>query len=110
MGEIQAMIDINSCKSIRFIAKDMKMSQFLFRQVMHEDIWYFSYKKRKSEFLSQTMKDKERPCCKALEQTQASPATELTLVFLRWEKFQAVSVGEFTEQLLAGSDHHTIYQ
>ena len=63
----------------------MGMSVFLIRQVVHEDIWYFSYKIRKGQFLSQAMKDKR----KAFEQTQALPPVEHDLVFTQKRKISA---------------------
>ena len=43
----------------------------------------------------------ERLCCKAFQQTEASPPTEHALVFLRWEKLLPGSDGELTGQPLA---------
>ena len=48
IGEILAMIDNDPSKSIKSLAKDMGMSELLIKQVVHEDIRYFSYKMRKS--------------------------------------------------------------
>ena len=50
------MIDNNPSKSITYIGE----SEFLIRQVVHEDIHYFSYKMRKGQFLSQAVKDKRK--------------------------------------------------
>ena len=58
--EIYAMIDNDPNKSIRFIASDVAVSNFLIRQVVHEDIQYFLYKIRKGQFLSQAMMDKRK--------------------------------------------------
>ena len=60
IGWIQAMIDNNPSKSIRPIARNMKESELLIRQVVHEDIRYFSYKIRKSQFLSQATYHKKK--------------------------------------------------
>ena len=60
LAEIQAVIDNNPSNSIRFIAKDMGVSEFLSWQIMHEDIHYFTYKMRKSQFLSQALNDKSK--------------------------------------------------
>ena len=57
IGEIHVMMHNNPSKSIRSIAMDIEVSKFLIRQVVHEDIHYFSYKMRKSQFLSPAMKD-----------------------------------------------------
>ena len=44
VGKFLAMFDNDPSKSIRSIARDMGVSEFLIRQqVVHEDIRYFSY-------------------------------------------------------------------
>ena len=48
--KIQAMTDNDPSKTIRYIARDMRVSEFLIRLVVHEDIHYFSYKMRKGQF------------------------------------------------------------
>ena len=82
------MIDNDLAKSISSIARDIGMSEFLMRQVVHEDIQYFWYKKRKSQFLLQAIMNK------AFKQTQASLSNKHALVFLRWKKFQLGSDGK----------------
>ena len=47
-------------KSIRSIAKNMGVYEFLIGPVVHEDIHYFSNKMRKGQFLSQAMKNKRK--------------------------------------------------
>ena len=42
LGEVQAIIDNDPSKSIRIIVKILWGSEFLIRQVVHEDIRYFS--------------------------------------------------------------------
>ena len=54
------MIDNDSSKSIRSIARNIGASEFLIRWVVHEDIQYFSYKMRKDNCLSQAMKNKRK--------------------------------------------------
>ena len=56
VGKILAIID----KSARFIALNTRVSEFFIRQVVHENIQYFSNKMRKDQFLSQTIKDKKK--------------------------------------------------
>ena len=65
-----------------FIARDMGASEFLIRQVMHEDIRYFSYKMRKPIFITICEEEEERPCCN-VQQTQISSLNEHALIFLR---------------------------
>ena len=93
-GEILAMMDYDPRKSVWFIAWDM--AKFLIRQVVNEDLRYFSDKIRKS-FAEQ----EERLCCKDFGQTQISPLTDHGFVFLWWEKFQPRSDDGLTEQPLA---------
>ena len=50
LAEIQAMIDNDPRKSIRSIVRDMRVSKFLIRQVVHDGIRHFSYKTRKNLF------------------------------------------------------------
>ena len=45
--ECQVMIDNNPSESIRSKVRDMGKSEFLIKQVMHQDIQYFSYRMRK---------------------------------------------------------------
>ena len=59
-GEIKVIIDNNPSKSIRSLACDIGASEFHIRQLVHEDIRYFSYKIKKGQFLSQAMKDKRK--------------------------------------------------
>ena len=54
------MTDNDLSKSIMSIARDIGVSEFLIKLEVHEDIRYFSYKIRKGQFLSQTMKDKKK--------------------------------------------------
>ena len=60
VGEIHIMIDNDPNKSVRSITKDMGESEFLIRQVVHKDRWYFSYKIRKGQILSKVVKDKKK--------------------------------------------------
>ena len=48
--EILTMIDSDPGNSIRSLARDMGVSEFLIRQLVHEDICYFLHKMRKSHF------------------------------------------------------------
>ena len=52
VGETQAIIHEDPSKSIKSKVRDMEVYEFLIRLIVHEDIWYFSYKMRKSQFLS----------------------------------------------------------
>ena len=45
LPEIQAMIKNNPSKSIGSIVRNMGMSEFLIRQIVHKDIWYSLYNK-----------------------------------------------------------------
>ena len=54
------MINNYPKKSIRFKAKDMRVTGFLSRQIVREVNWYFSCKIRKSPDLSLVMKNKRK--------------------------------------------------
>ena len=80
--ETQPVIDNNPSWSR---ARDMGVSEFLFRQVVHEDIYYFSYKIIKGHFFFITGHEgqERRPYCKTFEQIQASLLCKYALVFVR---------------------------
>ena len=63
VGEIPVIIDNNPSKSINPIPINLGDSELLIRQIVHEDILYFSCKMRKDQFLSQSMKNEERARC-----------------------------------------------
>ena len=74
VGEIQAMIDNDPSKSIRYIARDMGVPEVLIKQ----SIKTFGYSQtRKNQFLSKAMKDKRKGSA------QMSPPTKHALIFLR---------------------------
>ena len=56
LNEIQIMIDIDPYESIRSIARDMRVSEFLIRLILHKDMRCFLYKMRKGKKLSYAMK------------------------------------------------------
>ena len=88
---------------IHIKSSKMKISEWLgvnLRQIECVEIWYFSYKMKKSKFLSDHEGQEERPRCKAFEQTQGSPLTKHTSVFLRWEKFMPGSDSEYNNRWL----------
>ena len=62
--EIHAMVDNDPNERINSIT--VGVSEFLIWQVVHEDIWHFSYKARKGQFLSQIMMDKRKDCSEKL--------------------------------------------
>ena len=87
------MIDNDPRKSIRYIPRDMGVSKFLISQIVHEDIRYFSYKMRKTFFITSYEGQEEKPRNKAFEQTQVSTPTEIALLFIRRGKFQDLLAG-----------------
>ena len=50
------MFESDPVKSLRSVTKDMGATEFLIRQVVHEDIWYFSYGMWKSQSLLKAKK------------------------------------------------------
>ena len=82
VGKIQVMTVNNSSKSIRFIGRDMRVSEFLIRQLAHENIWYFSYKMRKHQFSLQAMKNKRKDCtAKLLNKLKGSLQSNMLWLF-----------------------------
>ena len=90
----------DSSKSIRYIARDIGVSEFLIRQLVHGDIQYFLYNLRKgSIFITGHQGQEKRLSCKAFEQIQVSPPADHGLVFLREKNLQGTD-DELTEQPL----------
>ena len=56
--EILATIDNDPCKSIKCIASDMGVSEFLIKQVVHEDIQYFPWARTNFYFRSWGTREK----------------------------------------------------
>ena len=46
IDRVQNIIDDDARKSMRFIAKELHVSEWTIRKVVHEDLQYKSYKKR----------------------------------------------------------------
>ena len=67
-------------------AKNMGASEFLIRQVLHKNIWYFSSKMRKGKFLSHSMKDKRKDCIAKLLNKLKHPLQLNMLWFFSDEK------------------------
>ena len=84
VGEIQVTIDNDSCKSISSIARDMGVFEFLTRQVVHEEIRYFSYKIRNDQFLSHGVKNNRKDStAKFLNKLSYPLITNMFFLFLR---------------------------
>ena len=56
------MIYNNHSKTIKSIARDMRVSEFLIRQLVHEDIRFLSFRLRKGQLLLHATKDKKEGC------------------------------------------------
>ena len=89
VGDINAVIDDGPSKLIKSVTRDMGASEFLIKQIVHEDVQYSSYKMRNGQFLSRAIKDKRKDhAAKLFKKTQTTPPTECALLFLKWEKFR----------------------
>ena len=68
VGEIQVMFDNDRSKSIKSITRDMGVSEFLIREVMQEDLWYFSSYNMINiqSFITSHKEQEERHHCKVL--------------------------------------------
>ena len=81
-----AIIDHDPRMSVRAIIIDMKVSEFLIKQVVYEGIRYFPYKISKSQFLSQTMEDNREDCVSKLMNKFKSPLKPNILWFFSNKK------------------------
>ena len=95
------MIENHSRKSIRSIAWNIGVSEFLIMQGVNEDFLNFMYKMRKGQFLSQAMKDKSKDCTEKL----LNKLKYLLKANMLWffPKFLLRSDGELIKQPLACS-------
>lgn len=84
--EIQKVIDEDPSKSMRAIAREKGVDESVVRQVVHEDIRYFSYKMRKGQFLSQKMQEKRLKHAKKLLNKLKHPLKPNMLWFFSDEK------------------------
>ena len=58
IGDIHAIIDYNISNSIKSIDREVKVSEFLIGEGVHEDIYYLSYKIRKGHFYDKAWRKK----------------------------------------------------
>ena len=72
------MIDNNPSKSVKSVVSDMGVSEFLIRQVVHEDIQYSLYKMRKGKFLSLVKKTTGKTALQSFQEKK-SPLPEHAL-------------------------------
>ena len=93
VDEIQAIINNDTNKSVMSIAMDTEVSTFLIKQVVHEDIYYFSNKTRKGQFLWLVIKTKRRD--------SSIPSNWTWFDFSQIKKFLSGLDDKFTEQVLA---------
>ena len=104
--KIQAMIYNDHSKSIKSIAKNQEMSKFLIGQIVHEDIWYFSHKMRKVQFLSRAIKDKRKDHTAKLL-NKSIPSNRTCFVFSTIRKACSVPTGcsDSDEKSTSNSQH-----
>ena len=95
LADIEDIIDNDSRKSTRSIARDMGMSEFLIELVVHEDNLYFSYKMRKRKFLSEDRATK-------LFNKLKHPPTEYAYLFL----FVSLSQKNFCQDQMVNSQNN----
>ena len=95
VGGFQTMINNNASKSIRSLVGDVGVSEFIIRQLMSKDIWYFSYKIKKGQFLSHALKDNVKRLLQSFWTNWNTYSIQAC--------FLPGSDGEFTEQPLAFS-------
>ena len=87
-------------------ARDKGVPEFLIRQAVHDDIWYFSYKIRKGQFLSKAMKDKKTDhAAKLLNKLEHLLQQNIFWVIADEKKFLPESDGELTKPTVMKTKH-----
>ena len=86
VGEIWIMNYDDPDKLVMSVARNMGVSAFLIRLVVHEEIRYLSCKIRKGQFLSWVMKDKRKDCTEKLFNKPKHPLKLNMLCFFSGEK------------------------
>ena len=84
--EVQELINNDPGKSMRAIAREKGIDEKVVRQVVHEDIRYFSYRMRKGQFLSKRMQEKRLKHAKKLVNKLKHPVEPNMLWFFSDEK------------------------
>ena len=71
----------NPSKLIRSITRDRRMFEFLIRQVVHEDICYFSYKMRRANFYHRSWRTREKTLLQSFSTNSSIPSNQTSFGF-----------------------------
>jgi len=85
-AQVQELINEDPGRSMRKIAADLGVSDFLIRKIVKEDIRYRSYCLRRGQFMSETTKKVRYEKAKALLNRLKHPPAEDILIFFSDEK------------------------
>jgi hypothetical protein len=73
-------------RSVRSLARELKISEFVVRKKMMQDICYMSYSLRRGQFLSQATKERRLEKAKLMLNKLKNPAANNQLIFFSDEK------------------------
>ncbi len=86
VARLQELIDQDPSGSMRSLAKELNISEFVVRKKMAQDIRYKSYALRRGQFMSQAMKERRLEKAKLLLNKLKNPTGNGQLVFFSDEK------------------------
>jgi hypothetical protein len=87
VARLQELVDQDPSRSMRSLARELNISEFVVRKKMAQDIRYKSYALRRGQFMSQVTKEHEAGEGKAVAQQAEKPRSEWAVdLFLRREE------------------------
>jgi hypothetical protein len=84
--KLQALVDQDPGRSMRSLARKLKISEFVIRKKMMQDIRYKSYALRRGQFLSHATKKRRLENAKLMLNKLKNPAANNQLIFFSDEK------------------------
>ncbi len=86
VARLQELVDQDPSRSMRSLARELNISEFVVRKKMAQNIRYKSYALRRGQFMSQATKERRLEKAKLLLNKLKNPAANRQLVFFSDEK------------------------
>jgi hypothetical protein len=86
VAKLLALVDQDPGRSMRSLARELEISEFVVRKKMMQDIRYKSYALRRGQFLSQATKNRRLEKAKLMLNKLKNPAANNQLIFFSDEK------------------------
>jgi hypothetical protein len=83
---LQELVNQDTSRSMRSLARELNISEFIVRKKMAQDIRYKSYALRRGQFMSQATKERRLEKAKLLLNKLKNPAANGQLIFFSDEK------------------------